>query len=66
LERGLGDYRRRAHQAAGRALQAQLQQRLTVRVYLLQTHETLFDVHNNAFRILGGVPRRGIYYRCLG
>ena len=28
-----------------------------VRAYLLQTHET----HNHAFRVLGGVPRRGIY-----
>jgi transposase len=32
-----------------------------VRAYLLQTHEMLFDAHNHAFRILGGVPRRGIY-----
>jgi len=29
--------------------------------YLLQTHEMLFDAHNHAFRVLGGVPRRGIY-----
>ncbi len=27
----------------------------------LQTHEMLFDAHNHAFRVLGGVPRRGIY-----
>ena len=33
----------------------------TVRAYLLQTHEMLFDAHNHAFRVLGGVPRRGIY-----
>jgi transposase len=32
-----------------------------VRAYLLQTHEMLFDAHNQAFRVLGGVPRRGIY-----
>ena len=32
-----------------------------VRAYLMQTHEMLFDAHNHAFRVLGGVPRRGIY-----
>lgn len=32
-----------------------------VRAYLLQTHEMLFDAHNHAFRVLGGVPSRGIY-----
>ena len=32
-----------------------------VRAYLLQTHEMLFDAHNHAFRVLGGVPQRGIY-----
>src|SRR6478672_2907613 len=32
-----------------------------IRAYLLQTHEMLFDAHNHAFRVLGGVPRRGIY-----
>lgn len=32
-----------------------------VRAYLLQTHEMLFDAHNQAFRAFGGVPRRGIY-----
>ena len=32
-----------------------------VRAYLLQTHEMLFDAHNHAFHVLGGVPRRGIY-----
>jgi transposase len=32
-----------------------------VRAYLLQTHEMLFDAHTQAFRVLGGVPRRGIY-----
>jgi transposase len=26
-----------------------------------QTHEMLFDAHNHAFRVLGGIPRRGIY-----
>ena len=29
--------------------------------YLQQTHEMLFDAHASAFRVLGGVPRRGIY-----
>src|SRR3546814_18063770 len=33
----------------------------TVRAYLLQTHVMLFDAHNHPFRVLGGVPRRGIY-----
>jgi transposase len=32
-----------------------------LRAYSLQTHEMLFDAHNHAFRVLGGVPRRGIY-----
>jgi transposase len=32
-----------------------------VRAYLLQTHEMLFDAHAQAFRVFGGVPRRGIY-----
>ncbi|HKT10888.1 MAG TPA: IS21 family transposase [Terriglobia bacterium] len=32
-----------------------------LRAYLLQTHEMLFDAHIEAFRVLGGVPRRGIY-----
>ena len=32
-----------------------------VRAYPLQTHEMLFDAHSHAFRVLGGVPRRGIY-----
>ncbi|BCA61318.1 Transposase [Sphingomonas sp. HMP9] len=32
-----------------------------VRAYPLQTHEMLFDAHQHAFRVLGGVPRRGIY-----
>lgn len=32
-----------------------------VRAYLLQTHEMLFDAHRHAFRVLGGVPKRGIY-----
>jgi transposase len=33
----------------------------SVRAYLLQTHEMLFDAHNHAFVMLGGVPKRGIY-----
>lgn len=33
----------------------------SVRAYLLQTHEMLFDAHNHAFSVLGGVPKRGIY-----
>ncbi|MCR6659293.1 MAG: IS21 family transposase [Asticcacaulis sp.] len=32
-----------------------------LRAYPLQTHEMLFDAHVEAFRVLGGVPRRGIY-----
>jgi transposase len=32
-----------------------------VPAYPLQTHEMLFDAHHHAFRVLGGVPRRGIY-----
>lgn len=32
-----------------------------VRAYVLQTHEMLFDAHNQAFKAFGGVPRRGIY-----
>jgi transposase len=33
----------------------------TVRAYLLQTHEMLFDALTHAFRVLGGVPQRGIF-----
>jgi len=29
--------------------------------YYTQSHEMLFDAHEQAFRALGGVPRRGIY-----
>ena len=32
-----------------------------VRAYLLQTHEMLFDALTQAFRVLGGVARRGIF-----
>ena len=32
-----------------------------LRAYPLQTHEMLFDAHNRAFAVLGGIPRRGIY-----
>ncbi len=32
-----------------------------LRAYLLQTHEMLFDAHWHGFRVLGGVPERGIY-----
>lgn len=32
-----------------------------LRAYLLQTHEMLFDAHNHAFAMFGGVPARGIY-----
>ena len=32
-----------------------------VRAYRLQTHEMLFDALAEAFRVLGGVPRRGIF-----
>ena len=31
-----------------------------LRVYLTQTHEMLFDAHNHAFRVLQGIPERGI------
>lgn len=31
------------------------------RAYLLQTHEMLFDAMTQAFRVLGGVPGRGIF-----
>jgi len=33
----------------------------SLRGYLLQTHEMLFDAHHHAFRVLGGVALRGIY-----
>ena len=32
-----------------------------LRAYSTQTHEMLFDAHNHAFRVFGGVPERGIY-----
>ncbi|HEU0196757.1 MAG TPA: IS21 family transposase [Nevskiaceae bacterium] len=32
-----------------------------LRAYPLQTHEMLFDAHNHALAVLGGVARRGIY-----
>ncbi len=32
-----------------------------LRAYPLQTHEMLFDAHNHALSVLGGVPKRGIY-----
>jgi len=32
-----------------------------VRAYLIQTHEMLFDALTQVFRVLGGVPRRGIF-----
>ena len=32
-----------------------------LRAYPLQSHEMLFDAHNHAFAVFGGVPRRGIY-----
>ncbi len=32
-----------------------------VRAYPLQTHEMLFDALAQAFRVLGGVPQRGIF-----
>ncbi len=33
----------------------------TLRAYPTQTHEMLFDAHNHAFAVFGGVPARGIY-----
>ena len=32
-----------------------------LRAYPLQTHEMLFDAHQHAFAVFGGVPLRGIY-----
>jgi transposase len=32
-----------------------------LRAYPLQTHEMLFDAHNQCLRALGGIPQRGIY-----
>lgn len=32
-----------------------------IRAYKLQTHEMLFDALAEAFRVLGGIPRRGIF-----
>ncbi|MGE0371010.1 MAG: IS21 family transposase [Gammaproteobacteria bacterium] len=32
-----------------------------LRAYRQETHEMLFDAHNHAFRVLGGVPARGLY-----
>ena len=32
-----------------------------LRAYPQQTHEMLFDAHNHAFAVLGGVPKRGVY-----
>lgn len=32
-----------------------------LRAYLTQTHEMLFDAHQQAFRVFGGIPERGIY-----
>ena len=32
-----------------------------LRAYWKQSHEMLFDAHNHAFALFGGVPQRGIY-----
>jgi transposase len=32
-----------------------------VRAYWQQTHEMLFDAHQHAFDLFGGIPKRGIY-----
>jgi hypothetical protein len=32
-----------------------------MRAYRQETHEMLFDAHNHALRVLGGVPARGLY-----
>lgn len=32
-----------------------------LRAYPQQTHEMLFDAHNRAFAVFGGIPARGIY-----
>lgn len=34
-----------------------------MRAYPLQTHEMLFDALTQAFRVLGGAPKRGIFDR---
>ena len=48
-------------QIAGRSLQALPQPRLALLPEPIrnQTHEMLFDAHNHAFRVLGGVPQCG-------
>jgi transposase len=33
----------------------------SLRAYRQETHEMLFDAHNHALRVLGGVPSRGLY-----
>ena len=53
---------RRAHEAAGRPFQAlRTAGPSSLRAYLLQTHEMLFDAHTTPSPCCGGVPRRGIY-----
>ncbi len=47
----------RKHRQTARQMHAALQ----AHGYPLQTHEMLFDAHNHAFAVFGGVPRRGIY-----
>jgi transposase len=61
LERGLGDDRRGEHQAPGRARQALAQPGVPGQGLSAADHEMLFDAHRHAFRVFGGVPRRGIY-----
>ena len=57
----LGDHRRRAGQIAGRSLQTLLQPRLPSPGLSAADPRDAVRAHNHAFRVLGGVPRRGIY-----
>jgi hypothetical protein len=50
-----------AHQAAGAHTKLSHSRAFIVRAYPLQTHEMLFDALTQAFRVLGGVPQRGIF-----
>ena len=60
--RGLGDHRAASGPSCRSPTSSSRYSRAFIlRAYPLQTHEMLFDAHNHAFRVLGGVPRRGIY-----
>jgi hypothetical protein len=66
LERGLGDHRRRAHQAAGGAFKLSYSRAFFVRAYPLQTHEMLFDAHNHAFRVWAACRARHLRQHAHG